>query len=269
MKKCPTCNRPYDDLQSFCLEDGTPLTTESVANTQETVVLQRKSNKFLFIFIGLLLLIAVTVVGGILLFSERNNDSRQAAVNTQANFQTPIPLSTATPMPSPTVSSELANSNNSFSNAESNSPIVTDEPDVTVQPDKTPAEKQLPVIMKTEDHSVLFSLQQCRKSGSSITCEFLFTNKGADRQFQFVIYRSNLYDELGNGYDGKKGQLANKDGSNIRIDFISGVTAKAIIAFEGIEPNAAKITLLRLQYDVGEDYGLDVKFRNVPLTISK
>ncbi len=269
MKKCPKCDRYYDDTQSFCLEDGTPLMTESAANTQETVVLQRKRSKLRFILIGLLLLIAATVVGGILLFRESGNNDRQAAVNTQANFQTPAPIPAATPMPMPTSAPEAANSNNSISNAESNSAIVADEPDVTVQPDKTPAEKQLPVIMKTEDHSVLFSLQQCRKSGSSITCEFLFTNKGADRPFRFVIYRSNLYDELGNGYEGKNGQLANRDGSNIRIDFISGVTTKAIIAFEGIEPNAQKITLLRLQYDVGEDYGLEVKFRNVPLTISK
>ncbi len=269
MKKCPTCNRSYDDLQSFCLEDGTPLANELLANSQETVVLRRKKSKLRFILVGLLLFIIVAVIGRILFVTEKDNDKSQLAVNTNVNFQTPIPVTTATPMPSPTVLLESANSNKPASNVVSNSPIITDEPDVIVQPDKTIAEKQLPIIMKTEDHSILFSLQECRKSGSSISCEFLFTNKGSDRRFQFAIYQSNLYDELGNGYDGKIGQLANKDGNNIRIDFISGVTAKAIIAFEGIEPNAAKITLLRLQYDVGDDYGLMVKFRNVPLTISK
>ena len=50
---------------------------------------------------------------------------------------------------------------------------------------------------------------------------------------------------------------------------ISGVTAKAQITFVGVEPNATKITLLRLQYDVGEDNNLEIKFRNVPLIVSK
>ncbi len=123
--------------------------------------------------------------------------------------------------------------------------------------------------MKTEDHSVLFNLHQCRKSGSSITCDFTFTNKGPDRKFEFVIDRSNLFDELGNTYNGRNGQLASNQGNEPRIIFVSGVTARAQMTFEGIQPNATKITLLRIQYDVGDDNNLEVKFRNVPLLIPK
>lgn len=41
MKRCPTCNRSYDDeTLSFCLEDGTPLIRDSAsrADSQETLV---------------------------------------------------------------------------------------------------------------------------------------------------------------------------------------------------------------------------------------
>ena len=41
MKRCPTCNRSFDDdTLSFCLEDGTPLVRDSAgrADSQETLV---------------------------------------------------------------------------------------------------------------------------------------------------------------------------------------------------------------------------------------
>jgi hypothetical protein len=43
MKRCPTCNREYDDELRFCLEDGTSLVTDGVAPTvaSPTVVLPR------------------------------------------------------------------------------------------------------------------------------------------------------------------------------------------------------------------------------------
>lgn len=269
MKKCSQCNRIYDDSQAFCLDDGTPLAIEKPTSSQETVVLPRKKNKFPLIFGGLLLLlVGALVLGWLLLGSStdkaNNQNSRKVAVNIQTPVPTPTlsPTETPTPLPSssPTISPET-NANATATNSETVS---------NVKPmDENNSAKQLPPIMKTEDHSVVFGLQQCRKSGSSITCDFSLTNKGSDRRFQFVIYRSNLYDELGNGYEGKKGQLANQDGNNPRIDFVSGVTTKAQITFEGIEPNASKITLLRIQYDVGDDNNLEVKFRNVPLVISK
>ena len=269
MKKCSQCNRVYDDSQAFCLDDGTPLAIEKPTSSQETVVLPRRKNKFPLIFGGLLmLLVGAFVVGWLLLGSSadkaNNQNSRQVAVNIQTPTLAPTisPTETPTPLPSPspTISPET-NANVTATNSE----IVSN-----VKPtDESNSAKQSPPNMKSEDHLVLFELKQCRKSGSSITCDFSLTNKGSDRRFQFVIYRSNLYDELGNGYEGKKGQLANQDGNNPRINFVSGVTAKAQITFEGIEPNANKITLLRIQYDVGDDNGLEVKFRNVPLTISK
>ena len=40
MKRCPTCQRAFeDDSLTYCLDDGTPLTPEiSRPNSQETIV---------------------------------------------------------------------------------------------------------------------------------------------------------------------------------------------------------------------------------------
>ncbi len=269
MKKCPLCSREYDNFQSFCLDDGNPLFEETIVNTQETVVLPRRKSKIPFILAGFIATLGMLVGGWFLLTTggsnSSNQDNRQAEITIQTPTATPpvTPTATPTPFPSPSPSPTVP--------LETNADIPIDSETVSNAnlADENKPPKQLPPIMKIEDHSVVFDLKQCRKSGSAITCDFLLTNKGADRRFQFVVYRSNLYDELGNGYNGKKGQLANQDGSNPRIDFVSGVTAKAQITFEGIDPNASKITLMRIQYDVGDDTRLELKFRNVPLTISK
>jgi len=123
--------------------------------------------------------------------------------------------------------------------------------------------------MKAEDHSVLFALHECRKSGSSITCLFSLTNKGQDRRFRLYGYESKLFDELGNGYKGSETQIANQTGNSPEISFINGVTTRAQMTFEKVESNAAKITLLDIRFVVGSDYNLSVKFRNVPLIVSK
>lgn len=123
--------------------------------------------------------------------------------------------------------------------------------------------------MKAEDHSVLFALHECRKSGSSITCQFSLTNKGQDRRFRLYGYNSKLFDELGNGYKGSETQIANQTGDSPEIGFINNVTTRAQMTFENVEPNAAKITLLEIGFIVGNDYDLSVKFRNVPLIVFK
>jgi ketosteroid isomerase-like protein len=44
MKRCPTCRRTYaDDTLRFCLEDGTPLDTDTLVNSDETLLLDSAS----------------------------------------------------------------------------------------------------------------------------------------------------------------------------------------------------------------------------------
>ena len=267
MKTCPTCDQIYPDSQSFCLEDGTPLAVVSAESSIETAVLPRKKGKVVPVLFVLFILIGGLIAVGYFLFggNSNGNQNKQIAANVLNPIATPAVTTslTQTPVPTPTVSPTQIDNTNSITNSDETQNLPDNGKSST---DNSPPK---PVIMKAEDHSILFGLQQCRKSGSSITCELLLTNKGADRNFQFVVYRSHLFDELGNTYEGAGGQVAKENGNNIRIGFINGVTAKAQITFNEIEPNAAKITVLRLQFDVGDDRGLEVKFRNVPLTISK
>lgn len=274
MKKCPNCLGIYDDSQSFCLEDGAPLLNYSAMNSQETVVLPRKKNKFPFVLGGLLLLlIGVLTTGWFLLGSKADNvgqNKRQTAVNIQTPVPTPTPVPTVeiptplpSPSPTPTISPE-ANSNVSMNSA-TNSEISANS---SLADESNPA-KPLPTIMKAEDHSVSFALHECRKSGSSITCLFSLTNKGQDRRFRLSTYQSKLFDELGGGYSGSEAQLANKTGNTPEIEFINGITTKAQMTFDKVEPNAMKITLLNIGFLVGNDYDLSVKFRNVPIIVSK
>jgi hypothetical protein len=274
MKKCPKCSRVYDDSQSFCLDDGAALANTSPTSSQETLVLPRRKSKFPLVFGVLLLLVASASVGGWFLLGSKANDvsqnNRQTAINVQTPAATATPLPTAetpTPLPSPSPTPTISPETNA------NIPMNTEiKPEIAVNTkpaDETAPAKPLPVIMKAEDHQILFALHECRKSGSSITCLFSLTNKGQDREFQLSVYKSKLYDELGNGYKGSDAQLANKSGDFPKIGFINGVTTQAQMTFEKIEPNTTKITLLTIGFEVGRDYDLTANFRNVPLIISK
>lgn len=173
---------------------------------------------------------------------------------------TPTPATTTTTTPALTTTPEsIPDANSSASDTPTPTPPPTGE---AAPPDKTP-------ILRIDDHFVVFDLKQCRKSGSSISCEFTLTNTGPDREFVFNSYRSSLFDELGNGYRGANAQIANQIGDYPRIGFVSGVTTKARMTFEGIDPTATQITLLRLHFSVGDSEGLEVNFRNVPLLRAK
>jgi hypothetical protein len=274
MKQCPNCGRIFADEQSFCLDDGSLLINKTATESQPTIVLPRKKNKFPLVLGGLILL-AGTLFGGWLLLASQADDSNQNNRQTAVVTQTPVslptptpPVKTLTPMllnpsPTPTLLPE-ANSNVS-TNSETKPEISAN----SKLPEENNPAKLLPIIMKAEDHSVLFALHECRKSGSSITCLFSLTNKGQDRRFRLSTYDSKIFDELGNGYSGSEAQVANQTGNTPQISFIGGVTTRAQMTFDKVEPNAMKITLLNIGFMVGNDYDLSVKFRNVPLIVSK
>lgn len=276
MKRCSVCNTTYNDAQTFCLTDGAALLAIEPETVQSDASARRKSRNYLFLLLSGLFLAGVTAAVLFLLNmtgqkADPGSTNKQTVVvtnsqQTQSPATAPAPSPIATPTQTPAIepsvalSPEIAVVSNSNANqTPASSPKTSAEN----------ANLNRPALMKIEDHSIVFNLQQCRKSGTAITCEFSLTNTGQDRRFKLVASRSNLYDELGNGYDGRSGQLANENGGEPRITFIAGVTTKARVTFEGIDPNATKITLLRIQYDVGDDYGLEVKFRSVPLLNAK
>lgn len=106
MKKCPKCSRSYDDSQSFCLMDGTPLINET---EEETLVRQqapppKKRGILLWIGLALLVFLGVSVVAAGFLIYKFSGGSGNVAVKRQSNSKvspTPLPSATAKTEPTP------------------------------------------------------------------------------------------------------------------------------------------------------------------------
>lgn len=122
MKRCPQCNNLFDDINDYCLNDGTPLTRSIQVDysSQPTVVAgwqpdtpARSSGRLKWILPILLLsgmLVAAVGVIGFLLLTRDNNEANKPA-NTQQNVAvaktpTPKPTETATKTPTPTPKDE-------------------------------------------------------------------------------------------------------------------------------------------------------------------
>ena len=117
MKQCPTCNQTYDDSLSFCLMDGTPLTTES---EEKTVVMQRpsarKKSRFLLWLglLGLIILVGSGIGIGLLFYnysgqSDSVQGKRQPRINLPLSPTSPS-ASKVTTMPTSAKSSPMAES---------------------------------------------------------------------------------------------------------------------------------------------------------------
>jgi hypothetical protein len=105
MKQCPKCFRTYDDSQSFCLMDGTPLIIEN----EETIVRQQapapgKKGILLWLgLLGLILLAGFVLIAGFLIYKfTRPVDYEQAKQSRNVNGSpspTFSPAPKATPEP--------------------------------------------------------------------------------------------------------------------------------------------------------------------------
>ena len=101
MKRCSQCNQTYnDDNLNYCLADGTPLTTESEA----TIVIERspppkKKGPILWlVLIGLVVLVGVTTIAGLFIYSRQGSVVKLNAVSATP---TPKPPPTAKPTHTP------------------------------------------------------------------------------------------------------------------------------------------------------------------------
>lgn len=127
MKRCPQCNNLFDDINDYCLNDGTPLTPsiQSFPSQQEmpTVVAPRPQElparssggrlKWILpiLLLSAMLVAAVGVIGYLLV--TRNNNEANRSTNAQQNVAiaktptpTPKPTETATKTPTPTPKDE-------------------------------------------------------------------------------------------------------------------------------------------------------------------
>lgn len=130
-------------------------------------------------------------------------------------------------------------------------------------PQSTPIVKPITKTWKAESNLFTFELQKCTLSGTSAICELTITNNSSDRNLGLYSYKSKMFDEFNNESTGKRGYLANKEGTQVSHFLVSGIPTKAKIIFEGISSDATKITLLDLV--CGQNGYFHVQYRNVPL----
>lgn len=178
MKTCPSCSRIYDDTQSFCLDDGTPLVVDSVSHTAETVVmpLKKKKSKLPILFIGILGLLVLGIMSGWFFIQRNFGDSQRTAGNLKT---TPEPIQSA---------------NNTVTTASSPSTGPADAPQVTIENSAPIATKDigsLRVVLKS------FSPLKLDNGHSGIRVVFGFTNLEKERPI-VVAMNANAYEYTGN-----------------------------------------------------------------------
>jgi hypothetical protein len=123
MKQCLTCNRTYDDSLSFCLMDGTPLTTGREPETLIMRPVMRRKVKLPLVLSGVVLLV-ITGFAGWFLFRnsqiyEGFGNNRQRVVNTR-NQPSPVASLSSTVQPQAS-SAPDSNQNPAPTNINSNS----------------------------------------------------------------------------------------------------------------------------------------------------
>ncbi len=123
------------------------------------------------------------------------------------------------------------------------------------------------------DEGISFKILQCKQLGNEITCEFIFTSNGENRELGMSGYyndgssTSRIIDEDGNEYPVKYQQMGNRSKNNgwLTNDFIADVPMKAELIFEGASTQITTAKLLEFNCSVaGKDFY--VRFRDVPIS---
>ncbi len=131
-------------------------------------------------------------------------------------------------------------------------------------PVAAPPASQVRAQQTVESDEISFALRGCKVAGGKVTCDFIITNQGKDRDL-YLDYRSRIFDEYGNEYAGIDGKLGNKSAKFSRSSFsnkvISGIPTKAEISFSKIADESRLLTMLEIHC-----YYFNVQFRNVPVT---
>ncbi|HXI24347.1 MAG TPA: FlgO family outer membrane protein [Pyrinomonadaceae bacterium] len=117
---------------------------------------------------------------------------------------------------------------------------------------------------RIDSHFFTFDLRGCRLSGTSVMCEFIITNNDKDRGLG-IGGSTVMFDDFGNEARPRAVRIADKTGGDTAYAaLISGVATRARIAFEGVSPDATKMTLFHLGL-YGDAGNFEIEYRNIPL----
>lgn len=146
----------YDDPQSFCLDDGTPLIADMASHSAQTVVMNpKKKSKLPIVFVALLGLLVVGITGAWFLIQRNYGDSQRHVANV---ISTPGRVQAA---------------NNNVTATSNSSIVPADAPQVTVENSAAIATKDigsLRVVLKS------FSPLKLDNGQAGVRVVFEFTN---------------------------------------------------------------------------------------------
>ncbi len=287
MKRCPTCHSTYtDESLSFCLKDGALLADDLLPapTTQETLIYQNRpahgqqaavpqealksgkaiapKRRTLPLVIAVIATIGVAALT-LIYFSNRGASESTVRSSTANSMPSPQPaITTATPEMKESAS--VSPSPESVSEASAEPTPAESSP--TPTPGASPAAAEVGGKLRLESQFFVFDLKQCRMSGSTVICELVITNTDADRVLRLGD-STKMFDDSGSEYSAKQVQVANKEGDSVEPTLINGVATKARFTFEGVSPQATRISLLDIYGipRVRDAQDFHIQFRNIPL----
>jgi hypothetical protein len=129
------------------------------------------------------------------------------------------------------------------------------------------------IIRTVLEREVEFSLQGCRLSGTTFTCNFLITSKGADRGIMLHGYNTNhsrVIDPAGREVRASRfvaGANHCEGGCDVQASLPADVSIAAQVGFEGVQPGTKHVQLLEVACFIGDSSGnnshdIVVKFPN-------
>jgi hypothetical protein len=126
-------------------------------------------------------------------------------------------------------------------------------------PEAAPAALARHAINSVLEHEVTFDLQSCNLSGSTLTCNLLFTSKGADRSLYLEIdQHSRLFDLAGNEVRARQiaaGANHGCQGCDIETSLPSDIPMAGHITFEGVQRDTKRLRLMEIQCKIKDPDG--------------
>jgi hypothetical protein len=125
----------------------------------------------------------------------------------------------------------------------------------------TPIKPSQGAIARKEVNNIVYLLKGCRKSDTSVKCEFAITNKGSERGLRIIAGSdySTIVDSNGKSYRASSIDIGGKSSGYINdVSVAPGIDYIAVLTFENIPEQVTKAPLLNLYSDDKK-----VQFRNV------
>jgi hypothetical protein len=112
---------------------------------------------------------------------------------------------------------------------------------------------------RKEVNNIVYLLKGCRKSDTSVKCEFVITNKGAEKDLYIVASDySTIVDSNGKSYSASTIDIGGRSDTSVTTSMAPGIDYAAILNFENIPDQVTKAPLLN--FTAG---GNKIQFRNI------